>query len=107
MASAMSRGERPQRVRRGGLLARARRELGRLVALEDLELELLALEPPALDLCQACAWGFVMPVRWEPLDGGRWRTGLRCNACGQSRDAVAEDRDFIEPNDFKKEASDG
>jgi hypothetical protein len=88
MATAWTSGT--ARIRPGGLLARARCQLGRLFASEDLELALLALEPLALGLCPACVSGFVTPMRWEPLDGGRWRIGLRCNTCGHSRDAVAE-----------------
>jgi hypothetical protein len=87
----ISGSEWPERIRHAGLSARARRRLGRLFGLEELELMLLALEPPALSLCPVCARGFVTPSRWEPLDGGRWRIGLRCNACGHSQDAVAED----------------
>ena len=93
MASAsISRTERHARIRSGRVWARARRQLGRLFDFEDIELSLHAAEPLALGLCPACRWGFVTPVRWEPLDGGSWRIGLRCDACGQPRDTVAGDR---------------
>src|SRR4051794_4487237 len=93
MASArITQRERRERIRLGGVWARARRQLGRLFDLDEIELAMLATEPPALSLCPTCRAGFATPVRWEPLDGGSWRIGLRCNASGQPRDAFAGDR---------------
>ena len=92
MASASTSRTRHERIRRGGVWARARRQWERLFDFEEIELSLHEAEPLVIGLCPACRWGFVTPVGWEPLDGGSWRIGLRCNACGQPRDTVAGDR---------------
>jgi len=42
-----------------------------------------------LDLCSECGEGFVYPVSWTESGPADWLLHLRCGACGESRDVVA------------------
>jgi hypothetical protein len=100
MASRMiSGGERTDGRRRRGLRARMRRSVRPLLDFSELELALLAKQPPELLRCPVCALGFAVPVRWEALDGGLWRIGLHFSVCGEARDSISDDR-HVTPDDF-------
>jgi hypothetical protein len=49
--------------------------------------------PPGAGLheCPLCHDDFVVPVRAEPLELGRWDLRLRCGECGTYRDVVVSD----------------
>jgi len=49
--------------------------------------------PPGTGLqeCALCHDDFVVPVKAEPLELGRWDLRLRCGQCGTYRDVVVSD----------------